>query len=135
MSIEGEGRLDILAVEVAQKIVDNISRILNLIIADDTACPISDEHSHCLSKGLACTRQLRAVSAARLPYVVLLVVFEYLSLKDLAQCMRVCKHWWTVLQYSVSFSLFSHQSLFITPLLIISMKHYRTALYGNGWHI
>ncbi|MCP9259142.1 F-box/SPRY domain-containing protein 1 [Dirofilaria immitis] len=47
--------------------------------------------------------RLRAVSAARLPHIVLLAVFEYLSLKDLAQCMRVCKQWWTVLQYSDSF--------------------------------
>lgn len=52
------------------------------------------------------TRRLRAISAARLPHVVLLTIFEYLSLKDLAQCMRVCKHWWTVLQYPVSFHVF-----------------------------
>ncbi|EFO22851.1 F-box/SPRY domain-containing protein 1 [Loa loa] len=46
---------------------------------------------------------MRAVSAARLPHVVLLAVFQYLSLEDLAQCMRVCRHWWTVLQYPDSF--------------------------------
>lgn len=71
----------------------------------DVACRISDTDDHRCPKSFTCfTRRLRAVSAARLPHVVLLAVFEYLNLKDLAQCMRVCKHWWTVLQYPVSFS-------------------------------
>ncbi|OZC11466.1 ribosomal protein L3 [Onchocerca flexuosa] len=68
----------------------------------DVACRDAQDHRD--SKSLICfNRRLRAVSAARLPHVVLLGVFEYLSLKDLAQCMRVCKHWWTVLQYPDSF--------------------------------
>ncbi|EJW89064.1 F-box/SPRY domain-containing protein 1 [Wuchereria bancrofti] len=70
--------------------------------AVDVACRHAEDRRH--SKSFTCfTRRMRAVSAARLPHVVLLAVFEYLNLKDLAQCMRVCKHWLTVLQYPDSF--------------------------------
>ncbi|KAM3715992.1 F-box/SPRY domain-containing protein [Dirofilaria immitis] len=70
----------------------------------DIACRVLHAQDHRHSKNFTrFNHRLRAVSAARLPHIVLLAVFEYLSLKDLAQCMRVCKQWWTVLQYSDSF--------------------------------
>uniref|UniRef100_A0A915B6X7 F-box/SPRY domain-containing protein 1 n=1 Tax=Parascaris univalens TaxID=6257 RepID=A0A915B6X7_PARUN len=47
-------------------------------------------------------RPPRAISAARLPHGVLLSIFEYVELKDLAACMRVCRHWWAVLEYQDS---------------------------------
>ncbi|KHN78688.1 F-box/SPRY domain-containing protein 1 [Toxocara canis] len=48
------------------------------------------------------SRLPRAISAARLPHGVLLSIFEYLTLRDLAACMRVCRHWWAVLEYQDS---------------------------------
>ncbi|KAK0417862.1 hypothetical protein QR680_013248 [Steinernema hermaphroditum] len=44
-------------------------------------------------------RRPRAVSAARLPHHILAVVFQHLHIKDLASCMRVCRHWNAVLEY------------------------------------
>ena len=46
-------------------------------------------------------RAPRAISAARLPPIILTAIFAYLDLKDIASCMRVCRHWWTVLEYEV----------------------------------
>lgn len=47
------------------------------------------------------TRPPRAISAARLPHTVLLLIFDYVGLKNLSACMRVCRHWWAVLQHQV----------------------------------
>jgi hypothetical protein len=44
----------------------------------------------------------RAVAASRLPPPALIAIFQFLSLRDLAACMRVCRHWATVLEYEVS---------------------------------
>lgn len=49
------------------------------------------------------TRTPRAISAARLPPSILAAIFEYLGLRDIASCMRVCRHWWTVLSYEDSY--------------------------------
>ncbi|VDN07675.1 unnamed protein product [Thelazia callipaeda] len=68
----------------------------NLLATDE----VSAKKDHSVNKLSHC---LRAISAARLPRIVLLSVFEYLSLRDLAQCSRVCKHWWIVLQHPDSF--------------------------------
>ncbi|VDD86347.1 unnamed protein product [Enterobius vermicularis] len=48
-------------------------------------------------------RAPRAISAARLPPIILTAIFAYLDLKDIASCMRVCRHWWTVLEYEDSY--------------------------------
>uniref|UniRef100_A0A914VTC8 F-box/SPRY domain-containing protein 1 n=1 Tax=Plectus sambesii TaxID=2011161 RepID=A0A914VTC8_9BILA len=45
------------------------------------------------------TSRSRPVSAARLPHHVLARLFQYLSIKDLAACRRVCRHWMAYLEY------------------------------------
>uniref|UniRef100_A0A914CH92 F-box/SPRY domain-containing protein 1 n=1 Tax=Acrobeloides nanus TaxID=290746 RepID=A0A914CH92_9BILA len=47
-------------------------------------------------------RPRRAVSATRLPHEILKRVFSYLYLRDLAACMRVCRHWFSVLEHYCS---------------------------------
>ncbi|KAI6176757.1 F-box/SPRY domain-containing protein 1 [Aphelenchoides bicaudatus] len=46
------------------------------------------------------TNQKPAVSAARLPTRILLPVFKNLTLKDINACLRVCRHWNTVIESS-----------------------------------
>jgi hypothetical protein len=41
------------------------------------------------------------VLAERLPHHILACIFEFLPLKDMLTCMRICRHWYSYLSYEV----------------------------------
>uniref|UniRef100_A0A1I7ZJ36 F-box domain-containing protein n=1 Tax=Steinernema glaseri TaxID=37863 RepID=A0A1I7ZJ36_9BILA len=79
-------------------------------------------------------RRPRAVSAARLPHHVLVVVFQHLSVKDLASCMRVCRHWNAVLEYQDNYVWEFHarrevpESALVDPYLLSDVQSHKEKL-------
>ncbi|TKR68049.1 hypothetical protein L596_024095 [Steinernema carpocapsae] len=94
----------------------------------------SDSSAKTPAATLKPSRRPRAVSAARLPHHVLAIVFQHLSVKDLASCMRVCRHWNAVLEYQDNYIWEYHarrevpEIAIADPYLLAEVQSYKEKL-------